>query len=164
MLKFITLFVLSFILLTTSYASHEMIIQVVQPVVREREIMDELIYTYIRYGNYISDLRVKLTCEENFIKTESGVVNRNIANIFGLKINFIGFPVYVDTLKAELILPEEETLPLDDYFITLEQVIDGTIQCMIKNAAVDRNLNYLDLKVLKTKPFSRELAYGNAGQ
>ena len=146
MYKSITFLILFFITVTKNFASHETIIQVVQPVVLEEGI-DKIIYTYIYYANYISDLRVKLTCEENYIKTDKGVMNRNIANIFNLKINFSGLPVFGDTLKAELLLPKEESIP-SKYNITFEEVINATIECMIKNTASDRGLNYLDLKVI----------------
>lgn len=143
--------ILIFSLLAISHASHEMIIQVVQPVVIEEGIR-KINYPYIYYGNFIADLKVRLTCEQNFIKTESGVENRNLASILNFKIKIIGEP-FGDTLKTELTLPKEENVILNNPNITFEEVINATIECMIENASKNPNYKIIKIKVIGEKKY-----------
>jgi hypothetical protein len=152
MIKIFIQIIILFLLNVSLYATQEIVLKIVQPILTENGIQ-ESISTYVYFINYRVSAKISLTCEENYIKTESTVGNRNIANICGLKIKFSritewGYPVFGDTVKADLIIPNEKDISLNDYGVSFEDIINATIKCMIKNAAAFNFLNYLDLNVV----------------
>jgi len=149
--------VILFSFICICYSSHETMIKVSQPILIEGYIK-ESVSTYLYYIDVPPmALQVKLTCAENYIKTESMVVNRNLANIYNLKIDVIyneyGLPFFGDTLKAKLILPENFSQSELKPDITHEGLISATINCALKNAISSKSINYLDLKVVGEKVY-----------
>ena len=135
------------------FASQDMIYQVWQPNITENGIV-ESISTYSAMTNYTGYSKLTKTVAENCIGCKGRLLNRNLANVFNLKIKVLGDPSFSasDTIKAELTIPDSVNVPKGYGYgeFTLEQVVEATVSCLIKNAEFH---NYLDLKIVGDKRF-----------
>jgi hypothetical protein len=141
--------ILSFLFFINIYATGETIIQVMQPNVTEEGI-ESSISTYIHCIGYPIGYSVGLTCLANNIQTENSTENRNIANIFNLKVKLIynDYSTFGDTLKAALIIPDKITSPEKYNEYTVDEIISATIECMLYNAFAYDSIYYFDLRIV----------------
>lgn len=148
---FFVLLILSF-----SYATRETIIQVIQPNIIEEGI-EYSTSTYIYFIGFPIGYSVRLTCEANSIVTQSGTANRNIASIFGLdvELKYDTYDLISDTLETILIIPDTIQVPPKYKHISVEEVVNSTIKCLILNAASYDRLKYLDLKISGNSKYSK---------
>lgn len=138
-----------------SYATTEIVIQVVQPNVVEEGIFEST-STYIYFIGYPIGFSVGLTCSANQVQTQTKAENRNIANIFGLKskLNYDRHNLTRDTLCVDLIIPETVNPPNRYKEHTLDTVVKATIKCLILNASSYNRIRYLDINIIGAKKYS----------
>ena len=133
------------------YATQETVMKIVQPILVE-EGLDESISTYIFFIGHPLATQVMLTCAENYIKTDRGVENRNLANLYNLSIEVIpneyGLPIFGDTLKAKLILPEDFSKIELHPSLSHDNIISATIECAIKNASIFDSIKHLEIEIV----------------
>ena len=151
-MKVISFLLILFSFIFTCYSSQETMLKVNQPILIAGYLKESMsTYVYVIGGPPLS-LLVELTCAENYIQTETKVVNRNLANIYNLKIevmyNEYGWPSFGDTLKAKLILPEDFTQTKLHPDLIHDELISATIECAFKNATFSESINYMDLQII----------------
>ena len=149
-MKFKSVLFMMFMLIAQCLATRETVLKVYQPILIE-EGVEESISTYVYYIGHPLALHVQLTCAENYIYTQNGVQDRNIAHIYNLKIevehNEYGLPTFGDTLRATLILPEDFSQTELKSSLMHEQLITATIACALKNATSFDAVNYLEVSI-----------------
>jgi len=149
-MKLISILFIIFMLIAQCLATRETVLKVYQPILIE-EGVEKSISTYVYYIGHPLALQVELTCVQNYIFTQSGVQDRNIAHIYNLKIevehNEYGLPTFGDTLRATLILPDDFSQAKLDPALPHEQLITATIACALKNATSFDSVNYMDLSI-----------------
>ena len=150
-MKWISLLFIILMLSTRCLATRETVLKVYQPILIEDGV-EESISTYVYYIGHPLALHVKLTCAENYIYTQNGVQDRNIAHIYNLKIevehNEYGLPTFGDTLRATLILPENFSRIELKSALKHEQLITATIACALKNATSFSAVNYMQVSII----------------
>ena len=132
------------------FATQDMIMQIAQPNFTENGIVESGT-TYLKMTNYTAGYRLLLTVEENYIKVPGKIENRNLANIFNLKVKTLGNPIQSDTIVAELIIPDTFNVPSRYKDIRADDVVKATVNCLVKNSIFHE---HLDLKISGNRKFS----------
>jgi hypothetical protein len=125
--------------------------QIAQPNITENGIVESRT-TYLKMANYTAGYRLLLTVEENYIKVCGKIENRNLANIFNLKVKTLGDPSYCDTIVAQLIIPDTFNVPSRYKDFRVDEVVKATVNCLVKNSIYHE---HLDLKILGNGKFSK---------
>jgi hypothetical protein len=150
-MKVVAISIIIFIIISHCYSTRETVLKIIQPILIE-EGLEESISTYVYFIGHPLASQVELTCAENYIQTESAVENRNIANVYKLKIEVIqndyGLPIFGDTLRAKLILPEDFSHNKLQPSLSHDELISATIECALKNATIFESINYLELEII----------------
>jgi hypothetical protein len=157
-MRVITILIIIVVLISNCYSTRETVLKIVQPILIE-EGLEESISTYVYFIGHPLASQVELTCSENYIQTECGVENRNIANIYKLKIEVIyndyGLPIFGDTLRAKLILPEDFSQNKLHPSLSHDELISATIECAMKNATIYESVNYMELEIIGKPEYSK---------
>lgn len=148
--------ILSFVILFVPYiksdATHEAILEISQPNWTENGIVESKT-TYLRMGNYMAKTQIGLTTEKNLIDVGGETKNRNLANIFGLKVKIPPGDISLsDTVSVNLQIPTNINVPNPYKNVSINEVVKSTINCLIKNSI---SHNYCDLKINGSEKFKK---------
>jgi hypothetical protein len=135
--------------LRVAQASEEVFYEVAQPVESAAGI--EIVHTtYASYGSTCC-LPVLYTCRANSLATDSGVQNRNLANLIGIAVTVKGntrpdLPDWMcDTLDVQLDLGAVAAHEPRYGSKGIEEIVQRTIACIRENAGICNN----ELKILR---------------
>ena len=136
---------------TNVYSTQETIFKVYQPILIENGLR-ESITTYVYFTGFPIGTHVELTVKENYIQTDSGVQNRNVASKYKIEIEVIqnefGLPLFEDTVKIHLNVPDNFSKLKLEYSADHEEVILKIIECALKNATSYDSVKYLQVEIL----------------
>jgi hypothetical protein len=142
---------------TNVLAAQETIFKVYQPILIENGLR-ESITTYVYFTGFPIGTHVELTVKENYIQTDSGVENRNIASRYNFEIEVIqnefGLPLFEDTVKINLHVPDNFSKVELEYSADHEEVVLKIIECALKNATSYDSVNYLQVEIFGDSIYS----------
>jgi len=142
---------------TNVYSTQETIFKVYQPILIENGLR-ESITTYVYFTGFPIGTHVELTVKENYIQTDSGVQNRNVASKYKIEIEVIqnefGLPLFEDTVKINLHVPENFSKVELEYSVDHEEVVLKIIECALKNVTTYDSVNCLQVEILGDSSYS----------
>src|SRR5262249_24625894 len=126
----------------TVRSSQEGTIESTQPILTENFIRPCTV-TYIWSGMvHVTGSSVAKTCSPDHIETDSGVENRNAANLAGLRVTVAAsdsswHPLFGDTLRVTLdasSLGEKKEISLLGGRVVVDDLMNATLDCLKENA------------------------------
>jgi hypothetical protein len=76
-----------------------------------------------------------LTFAKSNIEDENGIHNRNLANLYNLKLNILSQSYINNTIDVELEIPHNIGEIEKKYGHSMKNVLNETINCLIENAS-----------------------------